>query len=411
MDGAEEVAKQIEAIIGEQPERAARLFEVFIAACHEKAEEIDDSGGSFGLLIDDLFHGWIKARQAAGAYPDETADSLLSWMEDDPYGFCYDLDREAAKVLDKRGLEAFARRIRSKFESALANKKKDRLSEQAARKWGGALKNLLAAQGRVEEYLTLCLQTDLRAEDCKAIAEMYQGRRRPEEVLAWVEHGLELASSDKWSMDGHDLQELKRASLAKLGRAADALESAWSEFLEEPSLFTYRELVRYVPAQEKTAWHNKAMEASEQGDLGSHIELCLEKKEINRLVSRLHRTTDDELEGLSHFTTGPLARKLHRSHPDVAARVYRALSLRIINAGKSKYYDTALENLKLAKKCYAKGGLDTDWEALVAQVRERHARKRGFMAGFEEIVAGKTKKAAPSFLERARARSRFRKSP
>jgi hypothetical protein len=254
MDGAEEVAKQIEAIIGEQPERAARLFEVFIAACHEKAEELDDSGGSFGLLIDDLFHGWIKARQAAGADPDETADSLLSWMEDDPYGFCYDLDREAAKVLDKRGLEAFARRIRSKFESALA----------------------------------------------------------------------------------------------KLGRAADALESAWSEFLEE---------------------------------------------------------------GLSHFTTGPLARKLHRSHPDVAARVYRALSLRIINAGKSKYYDAALGNLKLVKKCYAKGGLDTDWEALVAKVRERHARKRGFMAGFEEIVAGKTKKAAPSFLERARARSRFRKSP
>ena len=32
----------------------------------------------------------------------ETAKSLLAWMEDDPCGFCYHLDREAAKVLDKK---------------------------------------------------------------------------------------------------------------------------------------------------------------------------------------------------------------------------------------------------------------------------------------------------------------------
>ena len=119
VDDVQDVANDIGKIIKKEPKRAAQLFETFIAACHEKADEIDDSSGNFGMLVEDLFRGWIKARQAANDDPDETAKSLLSWMEDDPYGFCHDLDREAVKVLDKKGLEAFVRRIRSKFESSL----------------------------------------------------------------------------------------------------------------------------------------------------------------------------------------------------------------------------------------------------------------------------------------------------
>ena len=143
------------------------------------------------------------------------------------------------------------------------------------------------------------------------------------------------------------------------------------------------------------------MEASEKGDLSSQIELWLEKKEIDRLVARLLRATDRELEGLSHYSSGPAARKLDRSHPEVAARIYRAMGMRIVNAGKSKYYDAALDNLEHAKKCYVKGGIVADWEALVADVRLRHYRKKGFMEGFEQIVSG-TRNAEPTFLERAK---------
>jgi uncharacterized Zn finger protein len=146
------------------------------------------------------------------------------------------------------------------------------------------------------------------------------------------------------------------------------------------------------------------MEASERGDLSSQIELWLEKKENDRLVSRLRRATDEELEGLSHYWTQPLARKLERSHPDISARVYRALCMRIVNAGKSKYYDAALDNIHHAKKCYAKAGLDADWQAVVTDVRKRHFRKKGFMAGFEDIVSGAPKYVEPPFLERAKAR-------
>lgn len=98
------VADDIGKVCRIEPERAARLYEIFIAACHTKADEIDDSSGNFGMLVEELFQGWIKARQGANFDPDETAKSLISWMEDDPYGFRQDLERGVVNVLDKNGL-------------------------------------------------------------------------------------------------------------------------------------------------------------------------------------------------------------------------------------------------------------------------------------------------------------------
>jgi len=406
VDDVQDVANDIGKIIKKEPERAAHLFETFIAACHEKADEIDDSSGNLGMLVEDLFRDWIKARQAANHDPDETAKSLLFWMEDDPYGFCHDLDREVVKVLDKKGLDAFVQQIRCKFESTLTQGDKEKRSPgYARRRWGGALKTLLAGQRNVDAYIALCEQTELEVKDCMAIAKIYRNRRHPEDALSWVERGLKIARTDsRKSYEEYELGELKRALLAKIGRPEDALKSAWSEFESDPSTFTYKELMRYVPAKEKMAWRQKAMAASEKGDLSSLIELWLDNKEIDRLVARLRRATDKELEDLSHYRIEPLARKLERSHPDISARVYHALCMRIVNAGKSKYYDAALDNIEHAKKCYAKAGLDADWQVVVADVRERHFRKKGFMTGFEDIVSGAPKHVEPPFLERAKAR-------
>jgi hypothetical protein len=41
---------------------------------------------------------------------------------------------------------------------------------------------------------------------------------------------------------------------------------------------------------------------------------------------------------------------------------------------------------------------------VVADVRQRHFRKKGFMAGFEDIVSGAPKHVEPPFLEQAKAR-------
>jgi hypothetical protein len=113
------VAADLAELISSEPERAVILYETFLAACHLKAEEVDDSSGSFGQFVAALFCGWIRARQAAGTDPEETVGRLLGWMDKDPYGFCHRLEEEAVKVLDRAGLDAFAKQVRAQLDRAM----------------------------------------------------------------------------------------------------------------------------------------------------------------------------------------------------------------------------------------------------------------------------------------------------
>ncbi len=397
----EEVASEIEKIVRADGARAARLYETFIAGSYEKAEEIDDSGGNLGMFVEGLFCGWIKARVAAGADRDETARTLLDWMDKDEYGFCHQIDGDAAKAFDKEGLAAFERQVRVRHDEPPAQ---DSHGDYVRRRRGEMLRAIYAQQQDVEAYVALCEKTELSPKDCLAVATMLRARRKPDEALAWVKRGLTLEKRPNESSAEYDLAKMKRELLTKLGRGGDALAEAWAEFGEAPSTFSYEELMRFVPKAERASWHAKAMEAAEQADLDSVIELWLKTKEIERLIARLRKVNDAELEGLSHYTTEPAAKRLAKDHPDVAARIYRAMGVRILNAKKSKYYDAALSNFEDAKHCYERACLAREWEAVVAQVRKDHHRKLGIMSGFEKLVAGHGPSDELSFLDRARSR-------
>ena len=128
-------------------------------------------------------------------------------------------------------------------------------------------------------------------------------------------------------------------------------------------------------------------------------------------MRRVRKATDAEIEDLSHDRTEPAAKRLAPSHPDVAAKVYRALGFRILKAKKTKYYDAALSHFENARRCYERSGLHREWAALVADVRRAHHRKVGFIADFERLAAGHGPSDAPSFLDRARTRWSPRAEP
>ena len=410
VSGLDEVAAMIAKLTTSDTSRAVALYETFLAACYLKIEELDDSSGGLGQFVDDLCCGWIKARQAEGANPDETASRLLAWMDDDEHGFCYDLEKSAAKVLDKDNLAAFATQIRARFDDAAKvgprtdGRFKDR-PDYLRRRWGEALRTLYATQKNVAAYVALAEETGLTAQDCHAIATLLAGRRKPEEALAWVERGIDLdKKTPHGSAPGHDLAKLRRELLSKLGRGNEALAAAWADYREHPSKYTYDDLMKFVPKAERANWHEKAIDAAKGADLHSAIDLLLATKEMDRLADLVRQASEQALEGLSHHTTEPVAKKLEKTHPDLAARLWHAQGLRIVNAKKSKYYDAALSNFESAKRCFERAGLSAEWQKTVTRVRADHHRKSGFMPGFERLVAGAGPSDEPSFLTRAKAR-------
>jgi hypothetical protein len=400
--------REIAKLVASEPGRAVTLYETLLAACNAKAEEVDDSDGEFGMFAGNLYCSWIAARQEADADRSETARLLLHWMEEDDYGFCNDLELSAVKVLDQAGLEAFEGEVRDRFDkesAALSEQKRPAVPNPgyARDRWCGMLKAVYSQQRNIGKYIDLTEQTEITQADCEAVAAMFQARRKPNDALAWVERGLAMEKPNAFGRGvSHKLGEMRRALLVKLDRGGEALDSAWAEFEAHPGKFTYDELVRYVPKADRGAWHRKAMDAAKQGDLDSVIELWLAAKEIGRLAERLDRTSDAKLESLSHYVTEPAAERLEKNHPGVAAKVFRALCMRIIGAGKSKYYFEALSNLEKAKNCYQRAGLDAQWQVLIAEIRREHRRKSGFMPGFERIVRGTGPSRELSFLDRAR---------
>ncbi len=108
------------------------------------------------------------------------------------------------------------------------------------------------------------------------------------------------------------------------------------------------------------------------------------------------------LQGASHFATEPAAKALEDARPELAARLWRAQGMRIVEAGKSKYYDVALGDFMHAKQCYERAGLEFEWARTVQLVSDRHCRKTGFISGFRAVVSGAYSRESLSFLDRAK---------
>lgn len=100
--------------------------------------------------------------------------------------------------------------------------------------------------------------------------------------------------------------------------------------------------MKLVPKTGRTAWHEKAMDAAKGTDLRALIELFIETKEMGRLAELVRGATDEALEQASHYATEPAAKKLEGVHPGLAARLWRAQGMRIVDGAKSKDYDAAL---------------------------------------------------------------------
>jgi hypothetical protein len=170
------------------------------------------------------------------AGPEETARLLRERMDDDPYGFCHQLERTAVKAMDKNGLAAFERQVRGRLEGEAGSRSMRRGDgSYERRRWGEVLRVIYVEQRNVKGYVELCEGTELTPQDCHTIAILLRARGKPEDALTWVERGLELEKKHPHgTMAGHALSDTKRQLLAKLGRHTIArsdscpTSSSWS---------------------------------------------------------------------------------------------------------------------------------------------------------------------------------------
>ena len=212
-------------------------------------------------------------------------------------------------------------------------------------------------------------------------------------------------SSHQWgNQSSFSLKGLRQELLGKLGRPEEALQTAWEEFERHPGVYRYEEVMKYVPKKDVAQWHEKAIDAARKGALSDFMEICVKTRERDILAERIDSVKHEDLEHISHYVTEKAAKILTKTYPHTAAKIHRALGMRLVKAGKSKYYQYALEHFQKAKTLYEKSGRQQEWSTLVDNVRKNHARKYSFINRFEAIASGKTLKSPDSFERRIQKR-------
>lgn len=407
----QEIKHRIDVLVKQgEARRAVDLYEIFISGCYEKAEEIDDSGGNLGMFAQELFLSWIKARQKAGCRPEETVKLILHWRDNDNYGFCYNIEGEVAKTLNKEGLLLFCKHFQTRFAEAYAP-----FQDQAPKYIYDyppevympvrVLKAIYIAKQDIKSYLALGEKIATSPKDCENIATLYKAKGRFADALEWTEKGLALEKNRQWhNQSSFGLEGMRRELLGKVGRKEDALKAAWSEFERSPGIYFYEDLMKYIPKKDFRTWHEKALQQAKKGNLSGFIEICVKTKERELLSSRIDSAKHEELEQISHYIMEKAVKALARNYQQTTAKVHRALGMRIIKRGKSKYYPYALEHFQKAKKLYEQNGQTQKWSVIVGSIRKNHSRKYSFISAFEAIVSGKRLESPDSFESRIRKR-------
>jgi len=406
----EGIQKKIDALVrAGEAARAITLYEVFLSGCDEKAEELDDSSGSFGIFFVDLFCSWIKARHKAGLPADETVKLILRWMENDTHSLCYGSEEDIALALDKKGLQFFTRHYTEKFEKAYTpflEKGPGNLHEYPGEVQRNAkiLKEIFLAKKDLASYKNLFEKFTMSPDDCEALAKVQQEKGLFEDALATVERGIALKSKDNWRLEGFSLSPMKQELLARMGKMDDAFAAAWKTYENAPSRPTFDAVMKYCPEERRLEWQKKAIELARNSSLWTLIEICTEANAWDTLAEHVIDVEDQKIETISHYVTEGAANGLSRSHGLAAAKIFRALGFRIMNSAKSQYYHHALRHFKKARDLYEKSGRADLWQSIVLEVRKKHARKFSFIGSFEALAAGKNTKKPLSFEEKMRTR-------
>jgi hypothetical protein len=403
----ERVAERIEMDLVAAPARAVDLLALFIAACHEKAGEVDDSGADLAAFVQELFGRWISAHLAAASELEEIVGLLVQWFENDPFGFCHRIDEVVLGAGDEELAEAFLRKAIERYESLRTHP--DSLDRSGAMaglvwNWTEALKRIYVSRRDPMAYVAVCGDR-LTEDDCLKVAEVYVDKGQDGKALEWVERGIVEHARKTWgNVCTHDLPKLQRQLLVRLGREDEALSSAWRQFVYQVDSWSLSQVLEYAPERERDEWRERCLERADKADIHRAVTLYVEAADAKRLVRRLRAANEDERRVLGELDGESAATLMEELDPEMSAWVYFDLALQILKNRRSRHYGVALRYLAAVCRCLHAAGMGNQWKQLVEEIEEDHSRKRLFIGRFRDLVEGRKPQKPPSMLDRARLR-------
>ncbi len=316
---------------------------------------------SLGVALLAARHGWEELPASArrggerGGYKDEDEDAEVD--EDEWYASEW-APEDPAQVLTHAKLNVLERQGRMDEYLALCLRAGEHLRY--------ALK--LLSLGRVPEAVTHALKRLADAGEALTLAQRLRDSGHLDEALRVGERGLRLkghkATLGRW------LGAIEEAQ----GRTVQALEAWLATFREAPSLDLWRTLKR-LAGRGWAKLKPKAMSSLEKFyDKRPLADVLVEEQEWDAATRLADRHAQE------HEVAATVADALitHRPEWVIRASVKHAESL--IAPTKSSLYPAAADWLRRAKAAYAHSGRADEWQQYLRRLKEQYKRRPALMA-------------------------------
>ncbi|MBF0589994.1 MAG: SWIM zinc finger family protein [Magnetococcales bacterium] len=390
-----EVVDSIEELLHEgNSEAVIEITEHGLAVMERAMEQVDDSGGNMGMLVEDLKEIHLNACRKVRLDPVLLAERLFNWELSGEWGTFSHAAETYADVLGEAGLA----RYRELTEKAWANIKplgpRGRDSERYDSKRyrvTSMMESLAKTSGDVEQLVAIKSRDLSHAYNYLTIAEIYRKDGQKEKALEWAEKGWKAFSNERRD---DRLREFITDAYHRAGRHDEAMVMTWEAFQDRPSFDRYQDLAKNAKrADTWPEWREKALTlirkeiSDSKKRSGGQRGLGASPLDHSTLVSVFLWEKDREAAwqearegGCSGYLWLELAELREKIDPYNSVQIYREHIRILLKRADKQNYVESVQYLGKIKKLLKAMGKPEDFGPIVAGVRAEHKRKKNLMA-------------------------------
>jgi uncharacterized Zn finger protein len=368
------------------------LTEYAIELVERQLEQIDDSDGSLGMVIEDLMALHLDACRAAKPDSKSLAEKLFDNEVNDPWGYWNDSYERYAGILKEEGKKVFRQLTEEAWEQLPRLKPGEEDPDRHGRRWT-LMKMVTGFAEKDNDFdrVVEVMSKDLSAVyDFLAIVERCREARKYTLAREWAEKGLE-AFSDR---PDSRLRKFLAEEYVRAKRQDEAIALIWENFADRPILGTYQDLLKYAgKAKQQQHWREKTLkwirdalerrreEAKKRQSrwswaLVDHsllVEIFLWEKKL------ADAWKEAQTGGCSDSLWLRLAKERATEYPADAVPIYQRLVEQEIQKKNNQSYQEAVDMIGYIRKLMLEMGEEEEFKQYLAKIEKQHKRKRNFI--------------------------------
>ncbi len=390
-------AAQINSVLGAirdlvqaSPDAVMELCEEAMPMLERALETIDDSGGSMGLIFDDVQALHLQACELASPDPIALAQRLFELYLNSDFGSFDNAMTVYAKVLGAEGVAEYRRLAEAVWQTFPDRNANDQREFNYKRTKVQKISESLAEQSGDVEAIVEIKRRDLStAHPYLQIAELYHHAGQADRALEWAEAGRKAFKDDRL------LRDFLIEEYHGHGRAAEVMELVWRSFEQSLGLLNYQLLKTHGErVNQWVFWREKAL---------THIRSVLVKLATTPLRTTIVGTYglardrsvlveiflwegEDELAwqeaiegGCSKHLWLKLADRRQLTHPADALSIYQREVEPLIKQTNNASYASAIDYLTTVRDLMIRLDHESEFQGWVAQLEKTYKGKRNFV--------------------------------